>query len=71
MKEAIPPLPLHASVERTEQLYLLPLCIFDFPHSFLDALTKLQKATISFVMSVGLYVRMEQLCSHWRNFHEI
>ena len=37
--------------------------------------TKLQKATISFVMSaclsVRLSIRMEQLCSHWTDFHEI
>ena len=34
---------------------------------FLGAFTKLRKATISFVMSV----RMEQLGSHWADFHEI
>jgi len=32
---------------------------------------KLQKATISFVMSVRLSVRMEQLVSSWTDFHEI
>ena len=51
------------------------------------AFKKLRKATISFVMSVGLYiclsvcllvtlsvrpsVRTEQLGSHWTDFHEI
>jgi hypothetical protein len=35
---------------------------------FLGALTKLRKATISLVM-VCLSVRMEQLGSHWRDFH--
>jgi len=33
----------------------------------LGAFAKLRKATISFVMSV----RMEQLGSHWTDFHEI
>jgi hypothetical protein len=37
----------------------------------LDALAKLRKATISFVMSVCLSVRMEQLGSHSTDFHEI
>ena len=35
------------------------------------ALAKLRKATIRFVMSVRLSVRMEQLCSNWKDFHEI
>jgi len=34
--------------------------------NILDVLAKLQKATISFVMSVRL-----QLGSHWTDFHEI
>jgi len=29
------------------------------------------KATISFVLSLRLSVRMEQLGSHWTDFHEI
>jgi hypothetical protein len=37
----------------------------------LCAIAKLQKAIISFVMSVCLSVRMEQLVSHWTDFHEI
>jgi hypothetical protein len=32
---------------------------------------KFRKATISFVVSVRVYVRMEQLVSHWTDFHEI
>ena len=40
---------------------------------FLDAFAKLRKATISFVMSVRpsvrLSVHMEQLDSHWTDFH--
>jgi hypothetical protein len=44
------------------------------------AFTKLRKATFSFEISVGssvclslvsLSVRMEQVCSHWTDFHEI
>jgi hypothetical protein len=38
---------------------------------FLGAFAKLRKATISCVMSVRLSVRMEQLGSHWTDFHEI
>jgi hypothetical protein len=36
----------------------------------LGAYAKLRKATVSFVMSVRLSVRKEQLDSHWMNFHE-
>jgi hypothetical protein len=39
--------------------------------TFLGAFAKLRKATVSFVMSVRLSVRMEQLGSHWTDFHEI
>ena len=35
------------------------------------ALAKLRKATISFIMSVCLSVRMEQLGFHWTDCHEI
>ena len=38
---------------------------------FLGALAKLLKETISFVMSVCLSIRMEQLDSHWTDFDEI
>jgi hypothetical protein len=37
----------------------------------LGAFVKLRKATISFLMSVFLSVRMEQLGSHSTDFHEI
>jgi hypothetical protein len=37
---------------------------------FLGAFVKLRKATISFVMSVCLSVRMQQLGSHWQDFDE-
>jgi len=37
----------------------------------LGAFAKLLKATISIVMSVCPFVRMEQLGSHWTDFHEI
>ena len=43
--------------------------------SFLGAFAKLRKATInvvmSFCLSVCLSIRMEQLSSHWADFHEI
>jgi len=42
-----------------------------FPFLFLGALAKLRKATISFVISVRLSVRMEQLVSQWTDFYEI
>jgi hypothetical protein len=37
----------------------------------LGLFAKLRKATVSFVMPVCLYVRMEQLCSHWTDFYEM
>ena len=43
--------------------------------SLLDAFAKLRKATVTFVVAVPLSlcppVRMEQLGSHWTDFHEI
>ena len=33
--------------------------------------TKLWKGTISIVMSLCLSVCIEELCSHWMDFHEI
>jgi hypothetical protein len=38
---------------------------------FLVAFVKFWKATISFVTSICLSVRMEHLCSHWMGFHEL
>ena len=43
----------------------------DSGRRFLEAFAKLRKATISVVMSVRPFVRMEQLGSHWTDFHEI
>jgi hypothetical protein len=40
-------------------------------HPFSGALANLRKATISFVMSVRLSVRVQQLGSYWTDFHEI
>jgi hypothetical protein len=37
---------------------------------FLGALAKLQKGAISFLMSAYLCVRMEQVGSHWADFHD-
>jgi hypothetical protein len=42
-----------------------------FKSPLLGAFTKLREASISFVMSVRLSVRTEQLGSHWTDFHEI
>jgi hypothetical protein len=39
--------------------------------TFLGVFNKIAKATISFITSVHLSVRMEELCSHWTDFHEI
>jgi hypothetical protein len=43
--------------------------------AFLGAFKKLRKSTTSFVMSVRPFARpparMEQLVSHWTDFHEI
>jgi len=38
---------------------------------FVGEFEKLRKATISLAMSVRPSVRMDQLGSHWKDFHEI
>jgi hypothetical protein len=38
---------------------------------FLGAFAKLRKMTISFFMSVRLFVRIKQLGTHWKDFLEI
>jgi hypothetical protein len=45
------------------------LFIYLFVVQFLEAVTKLQKATISFIMSVCPSVRMEQIGSQWADFY--
>jgi hypothetical protein len=43
-----------------------------FPiRNILEAFAKSRKATVSFVLSVCSSIRMEQLGSHWTDFHEI
>jgi hypothetical protein len=37
----------------------------------LGASENFRKTTVSFVITVSLAVRMEQLGSHWKDFHEI
>ena len=37
----------------------------------LGSFAELRKAIVSFIMSVCLFVRMEQLGSYWMKFHEI
>jgi len=44
--------------------------VFNGIDSFLNAFAKLRKAT-SFVMSVRPSIHMEQVSSHWRDFHSI
>jgi hypothetical protein len=39
--------------------------------TFLGAFAKLRKGTVSFVISVCLNVRMEQLGYHWTDINEI
>jgi hypothetical protein len=46
------------------------VCIIIFLQ-FLGAFAKLRKATINFVVSVCLSVRMGQPDSHWTDVHEI
>jgi hypothetical protein len=41
------------------------------PVFFLDTFTKYRKATVSFVTSACLSVRMEHVGSHWTGFREI
>ena len=52
-------------------LNIIPKCLIFISKAILGAFAKLRKATISFVMSVRLSVRMEQLDSHLTDFHEI
>jgi hypothetical protein len=44
--------------------------VSSFRDSFLGAFAKLRKTASSFVVSVRPSVRMEQLGSHWTDFHE-
>jgi hypothetical protein len=48
----------------------LPITIRVSFFHFLGTIAKLRK-TISFVMSTPLSARIEQLSSHWTDFHEI
>jgi hypothetical protein len=56
-------------------LRLTFMCVRMNLHSVFRCMCKTAKKTISFVMSVQLSVRlsarMEQLSSHWMDFHEI
>jgi len=47
------------------------VCDMFAPVVFLSAFTKLRKRLFSFIMSVRPSIRMEQLGSHWTEFHEI
>ena len=52
-------------------MYII-VCLIIFVNcvNILGAFEKLQKATVSFVMSVRASVHMEQLDSHWTDFVE-
>ena len=49
---------------------LQEICLNFFP-SFLGALAKFRKATVSFVMTIPLSVRVKQLGSQWTDFDKI
>ena len=49
--------------------FIITVTLFYYHYDFLDVSEKLRKATTSFVMSVRTSVRMEQLGSHWKDFH--
>jgi len=40
-------------------------------NKFLGAFAKLPKAAISYIISVSPFIGMEQLGSHWTDFHEM
>jgi hypothetical protein len=50
-------------------------CFCEMRRVFLEALAKLLKATLNLIIFVCLHVhlsvRMEQLSSHWADFHKI
>jgi len=64
------------SVGRGDRFCILPYVawrvreIFSAPY-VLVAVAKLLRATVIFAMAVRLSLRVEQLSSHWTNFHEI
>jgi hypothetical protein len=55
---------------RKHSLCLVYICIQSL-RPFLGAFEKLWKSTITFVMYVCMFVRVEQLRSHWMDFYEI
>jgi hypothetical protein len=62
---------LHFSPNKTDKLFavLKESCVRK--RVSLGSFAKLRKLTISIALSVRLSVRMEQLGSHWTDFHEI
>jgi hypothetical protein len=70
---------INAVFKRFATCYMWLLLVFKNFKSHFLSVRKLRKVTISIVMyvcpsfssSVRPSVRMEQLCSHWTNFHEI
>jgi hypothetical protein len=53
------------------QLFCAVSVIMHIRQAFLGAFVKLQKATISFVMSICQSVRMEQLISRCKDFRRL
>ena len=59
----------HFPPQETDKLFMILQKSCVRKHVFLGAFAKLRRATC--VMPVRLSVRMEQLGSHWTDFHEI
>jgi len=62
-------LPACSAVPQPTALPLTPSCYQLYP--ILGAFAELWKVTVNFFMSVCPSVRMEQICSHWMNFHQV
>jgi len=52
-------------------VYIYMFFIMHMSTNVLGTFAKLRKANISYVISVRLYVRTEQLGSHWTDFNKI
>ena len=61
----------HIALKPRTRFYALRFSLLKSSYLFLDAFAKLRKVSFSFVMAVRRSVRMEQLGSHWTDFHEI
>jgi hypothetical protein len=50
--------------------YMTHDILYLYSFAFLGTFAKLQKETITFIMSIHLSICMEQLSSHWTDFDE-